>query len=1073
MKKSYYILLAALGMLAGCAQELETPSVDDEIAAKEKFQLTVTISEETKTYMASDKDGDNKRKVYWSNDDAICVSGVESDALAGLAADTQTVTFDFSGGTPSTPYKIVYPASIWDSDGYVELPAIQTYKDGGFADGMFPMAAYSATGGNISGMSHLCSIIKLTVTRATGADPDTDDIRSVRFRGHNDEQVKGRFAIDYENAALTGASSADEDKIVRVVSTQSTETGANYWIVVPAGTYSNGFEFIITDVNGDMMTKGKSSSVTLEKGHLYPMAEFAFAPDGTDLADVEIGTPEELIAFATDYNDKVYESYGAGLVVKLTADLAFNSTTSASFNTEGGIGTSSSTGESFVGLFEGGNHTISGLAATAPLFRFIGGGGYVQNLKLSNTCSFDFTNDDSSEAYYGALVGYNRGSLIRDTVAADITLKAADVTHRTSLGGLVGRQVVGSVTNSAYSGNIVIESGFNSSNAALYVGGIVGYGSNEEGLIKSSQMKGTIQCLGQVVSTDKNTPYLCVGGIIGSNAGTVNSCSTVSNPTVSTTVNEAEDLSTYVISSAKIYHSAFGGIVGGNTGSNAKVTGCVNNAKMMTNITKSADTDSRYVHFGGVVGWNNGGEIYGTSSNTAELLSMSNHRILYQGGITGLNKGSVHDCTNSGDLNIKNSAVGTYSVRCAEVGGIIGEHSTGGDLYNVSNSGQLYIERIEASTSSYFFEGGIVGRTLVAIDGSKNSGTIENTGIVYSNLGTFNVVSSEGLCLGGVIGRAQANVSNVTNKGYVRHRTKNNSLSNSFVGGVIGSVNADITVSYCQNVKTGATNSGTVRFETATDASASVLYTDIYVGGVIGGTSNAVTIDHCSNSGYIYGGSSTNQINQYFYLGGIAGSIKNGGAQVTYCTETGETYNDTASNKTVIDKTPLNGGIVGYALGTAESSVEISHCEVTSDAILRTRRGALGGILGSGQYVSISDCDVTPNLTGSGYYYGGIAGWVVNAEISDCNYNGTSLIATQGHNMGGITGILGASSTIDGCSSYATTITPNASYTDNVGAVSGTSEAGSYIKNCHYKSGLAICGDSNFSDNDEANSADL
>ena len=108
---------------------------------------------------------------------------------------------------------------------------------------------------------------------------------------------------------------------------------------------------------------------------------------------------------------------------------------------------------------------------------------------------------------------------------------------------------------------------------------------------------------------------------------------------------------------------------------------------------------------------------------------------------------------------------------------------------------------------------------------------------------------------------------------------------------------------------------------------------------------------------------------------------------------------------------------------------------------------------------------------GSGYYIGGIAGWLVNGTISNSTYSGTAIETTQVQGAGGIVCTLDAGSTIDGCSSYLNSITHGSNACVD-GDIAGKSVAGSTIKNCHYTGTYGLCSDTNFTDGG-SNVADL
>ena len=434
-KSSILILAAALVMSAACVKE--TP------VEREWASLTVSISSdnpaplEVRSHLGEVSEG--KRKVYWSDGDAICVNGVASNALADMGETASSATFTFASGLGLAPYKILYPADIWADATHLTLPASQTYKTGTFADGMFPMAGYSADGGNIS-VHHLCAVLKVNILRKTGEDADEHDLVSASFRGLAGEQVSGSFTIDYQNATLSGASSADADKAVKVARalTTSVSNAVSYYIVVPARTYVGGIAIDIQDKGSDLMTLTKSASVTLQAGKLYDMQAVAFERTGDAPADITINSAEELIAFAHDYNTGALS--GDDLSVALGADITFTSSQSDAWNAEGGIGKVGAAGGLFNGLFHGAGHSINGLKASVPLFARVGKNGTVKNLTLGATSSVTYSANVTSELYLGAIVGDSKGNVLNCTNNAPVSCTSASYSAAVNIGGIVGRQ---------------------------------------------------------------------------------------------------------------------------------------------------------------------------------------------------------------------------------------------------------------------------------------------------------------------------------------------------------------------------------------------------------------------------------------------------------------------------------------------------------------------------------------------------------------------------------------------------------------------------------------------------------
>lgn len=513
MKKiSILILAAAMVLPAACVKEA--------FREAEPVSLTVSISSEdssplsVKTHLG--EVSGNKRKVYWSNGDAICVNGVASNALAEVGETASSATFTFASGLGLAPYKILYPASIWADDTHVTLPATQTYKSGTFADGTFPMAGYSADGSNIS-VSHLCAVLKVNILRKIGEGADEHDLVSATFRGLGDEQVSGSFTIDYQNATLTSTSSDAADKQVKVsrALTTSTSTPVSYYIVVPARTYASGIAIDIQDKGSDMMTLSKATSVTLEAGKLYDMQTVPFERTGDAPADITITTAQELIDFAHAYNEGTIS--GDDIIVALGNDITFDDDLSDDFNTEGGIGKTGAAAL-FNGMFNGAGHSINGLKATVPLFARVGKNGTVKNLTMGSTSSVNYSADVTEELFLGAIAGDCKGTILNCVNNAPVSCTSASYSNAVNIGGIVGRQREASkVEYCENHGTITFTSLTGTS--AVNMGGITGildiHNEGDKAVINHCTNYGTVD---RGVVSNTNTASQSpthVGGVVG------------------------------------------------------------------------------------------------------------------------------------------------------------------------------------------------------------------------------------------------------------------------------------------------------------------------------------------------------------------------------------------------------------------------------------------------------------------------------------------------------------------------------------------------------------------------------
>ena len=245
--------------------------------------------------------------------------------------------------------------------------------------------------------------------------------------------------------------------------------------------------------------------------------------------------------YTVSEDGKTYTVYTAdGLMAWNDAaqiDLTLNCTLTADINLTGKewtpIGTASN--NSYIGTFDGGNHTISGLTVKgsdeyAGLFGYIGSGGTVKNVKLEDVQ----IESDNQYANVGGVAGYSQGNIENCSVSGRV--------RGYSAGGVVGQQWGGSITRCSSlatvngTGGVGGVAGRTNSGATLtacyatkdvtlvsngsdnyYAGGVVG----------SNGGSTLIACYatGNVTGTGTGTDPIYVGGVTGSNdLGTLTAC---------------------------------------------------------------------------------------------------------------------------------------------------------------------------------------------------------------------------------------------------------------------------------------------------------------------------------------------------------------------------------------------------------------------------------------------------------------------------------------------------------------------------------------------------------------------
>ena len=1102
MKARYIIMLAAMALLASCAKELNAPVAVE----KGKTVLQVGLPSEnsipmveTKTFMG-DKDEQNHRKVYWSNGDQINVNGVSSQALSELPDSSASATFTFDQ-VLSTPYSIIYPASIV-SGKWVELPHVQTYKEDGFADGMLPMCGYSETGTGIV-LYPMCAILKITIAQAA-TDPDTDDIVSIRFRGRSSEKVSGMFSVSYDGHRLSAETASGEDLEVKVVKRQtlSATDSAVYHIVVPARLYNNGFEVVVQDAKGHIMTKSKSSSAFLDPGHLYSMPKFEFVPNGTEIG-VEITNAADLIKFATDFNSGAYAGE-ADLVATFTRDITFDAESSAAFNATGGIGTkkgefNTTEDNYFFGVLNGADHSISGLAATIPLVAYTDGNAVIQNIVLDNTCSLNVV--DTIRGVHAPLVGRHKGKLKNCTSNANVTINnLADVTKAEQhYGGLVGRNYGGSIDHCVVNGNITAaQTGVTITANQAYIGGIAGTQGNT-GDISNCNFNGNITVsdgttYGGITAEKK---YFYVGGIVGfADDGLIDHCDAASSSSA-----KAIDVRGVLV-------PAIGGIVGWvKTDVDALVSNC-NNYMSLSFASSGARANTTPARLAGIASRSHAD--ISDCNNYGAISTACNSTSLFLGGIAG-DCGIISNCINyaSGTITRTNAdQVADQANRYMYIGGISGTLVSAGKIEGCTNHALLLSNVLGTATNSTFDMGGILGggqsskveikdcvndaeikldnsSTTAAVVSARNAlggivGNVSTTGSIVSgcsNSGKVwtnnNASGSYGFIhIGGTVGHAAdtCSVKDCINSGEILCQNPGAAIS-AYVdlGGIVGCSIAPITI---EGTTADATlNTGAV---TVAQASSAILYARNTQGGIIGySKGNDTKIIKCKNTAKIYcnlTGVTAN--NRPSYTGGIVGLIANmsyssnaasklgtvSGVEISNCNNAGEVNSSNYNNKLGNKTAPFAGGLAGLVCGISTSKAYIHDCTVSSKTMY-AYRGMSGGLVAYANLCTIKDCSTAADMSGTNASVagvGGVIGRMFDSSLENCTFSGK---IAKAKNIGGLVYTMSeqtTGSTITGCKVNGATLTTGTA-TDKTAAavlVSITDSKENTITNCGVKGTL-------------------
>lgn len=471
-------------------------------------------------------------------------------------------------------------------------------------------------------------------------------------------------------------------------------------------------------------------------------------------------------------------------------------------------------------------------------------------------------------------------------------------------------------------------------------------------------------------------------------------------------------------------------------------------------------------------------------------------------GVAGLvgAAGRVENCANTAFVTLSGNVVGSK----ISVGGVVAETEAGAVVTGCTNKQPLSISANRLGDACrYAYAGGVAGKSVGALTGSKNRGNLTATAICKF------------VIMGGIVGSADGVVSDVVNVAAVSVPGNPDGVNGAlkekyfgpryaYVGGIAGQLRIDGTLT--GNGDT--TNSGAVTIEQMEYSTEDIVAVGGVVGQQLGKVSNtvnsgAVTVSASPAAGGTIawkvrcaGGISglLGEIGKTYaeasvagsknlalvkqerttvrsngmpaYVGGIVGYIYESAASVSGCTNSGEVNNDYYNNNIDFDaaesakRTNCTGGIVGAASTLGEPNV-ISSC--SNSGLIPIYRGIGGGVVAYADGVGIRDCTNTSSFPTSNRngVTGGIAGQVLNAQIEGCLNKALVFADGTGDAVtvkaGGIVGDLGENSAVRGSKHYGvvypkiygSTAKPEYKVLTS-GGIAGVSVKGAVIENCGF-----------------------
>ena len=575
--------------------------------------------------------------------------------------------------------------------------------------------------------------------------------------------------------------------------------------------------------------------------------------------------------------------------------------------------------------------------------------------------------------------GMNVGGLVGSMTTADNKISggtAQSANGSVNVGGLVGLMELGTI-----SGTEDKTVGITAVISSMHAGGMVGRmngGEIKGGSVKSSSSESKINgqttsgglvgllsagsILGGVVKTDVNVGGITAGGLVGSmEGGEISAARTEKIEITGTSTN--------------------GGLVGSMVG------GTINSGTVGEGTDISGSTSA-----GGLVGTlDENGIINGGTIESGEIKATAQ-----AGGLVGLmsagtiNKGSVGSYNNNGvtSITLKISATQADS----SVGGLVGVMVSGdlaggtaiaGTSEEMTLDGVKYTKTLSVNLSSPTNVGGAVGK--------MTSGTIKKDGGSQPDVSKLVVCS--GRNRGGLVGVMEGADCTITGG-------KVAAVSGAFfesgidtnAGGVAG-------IMYGGTIKDGVSgtfeDSGSTGFEVGPQADIDNNGSHDIVHGIAGGI-----------VGYMENGLIKFETQKLVSIvrsdgaaGGAVGFMKGGSVDIrtiqkgkflnsdnpeleAYGTRVYSTGKNACAGAPSGDSYASAGGAVGYAIGSAELTINIGDCAAAvmtgRDINISTRSGGIVGNIKGGTLIA-GKCSAT--LEG-GRYVGGVAGYVDGASVT-------------------------------------------------------------------------------------------
>ena len=444
---------------------------------------------------------------------------------------------------------------------------------------------------------------------------------------------------------------------------------------------------------------------------------------------------------------------------------------------------------------------------------------------------------------------------------------------------------------------------------------------------------------------------------------------------------------------------------------------------------------------------------------------------------------TITGCESAAEIRVvPASAVSSANLYIGGLVGSLGENSSIRE--SVVTTGSLNVAEIRATSSAEVCIGGVAG----VLDGEFEMSA--SAAPITCDLTISGFANGGKLMVGGVAGFS-GKASKFTSAkwdGVLEFQmpysasNKNIDKGEVCIGGILGASGEDAVAELI-----GAETSGTILIN-ASKNNKVYWKTPTSIGGVVGCAFDGCNITNSTNNATLDWQNSSNKAKAGGFVssGGIVGRINKGLARISGCTNNNAVknihthYAMWSPGKLSATRTGGIIGTYGYAVKAGSdyemdydalpydsNNITISDCHVHSLVI--AQRGLVGGIAGYLYNATVTNCEFKGGVTKERFNctVGGIAGAVERTSIEDSEVvaplYGVSVIADAcDFKAGGIAACLFTESRISNCK-YSGQITTGANKTDKdfYGGIVGEAQAGCKVEYCSYRGSLPSATDFN------------